>query len=188
MNQKMNKKIKGQVFCLGDHINTDQIIPAKHLVYKTNDPEERKLYGKFALSGLPVGHDYPFVEKNETKSPYRIILAGKNFGCGSSREHAPLALKEAGVQIVIAQSYARIFYRNSVDGGFFPPMETLTPLNKEHSFQTGDDVLVDLEQSFLKNERTGETVELKNLGFIQEIIDAGDLFTYAKQKGLTNGK
>jgi 3-isopropylmalate/(R)-2-methylmalate dehydratase small subunit len=184
----MDKKIEGKVFCLGNHIDTDQIIPAKHLVYKTNDPEERKLYGKFALSGLPVGHDYPFVEKNETKSPYRIILAGKNFGCGSSREHAPFALKEAGIQIVIAQSYARIFYRNSVDGGFFPPMETLTPVDINQSFKTGDEVLVDLEQPFLENKRTGEKVELKNLGFIQEIIEAGDLFSYAQKKGLTNEK
>ena len=182
----MDKIIKGQVFCLGDHIDTDQIIPAKHLVYKTNDPEERKFYGKFALSGLPAGHDYPFVEKNKIKSNYKVILARKNFGCGSSREHAPLALKEAGIQIVIAQSYARIFYRNAVDGGFFPPMETFSSFKDDHSFKTGDEVIVNLEKSFLENARTGEKIKLKDLGFIKEIIDAGDLFTYAQKKGLTN--
>ena len=84
----MEKIIKGKIYCLGDNIDTDQIIPAKHLVYKTNDPEERKLYGRFALSGLPVGHEYPFVEKNENESIYQIIFAGKNFGCGSSRNRS----------------------------------------------------------------------------------------------------
>ena len=173
----MDNLIKGQVFCLGDNIDTDQIIPAKHLVYKTNDPEERKLYGKYALSGLPKGG--PFVSEGKYKSSFNIIIAGKNFGCGSSREHAPLALKEAGVEVVIAKSFARIFYRNSVDGGFFPPMEyKTTPI-----FKTGDQAEVDLENSLLKNVRTGEAVELGELGFIKEIIKAGDIFSYAKQKG-----
>ena len=173
----MNDLIKGQVFCLGDNIDTDQIIPAKHLVYKTHDPEERKLYGKYALSGLPKGG--PFVAEGKYKSTFNIILAGKNFGCGSSREHAPLALKEAGVDVVIAKSFARIFYRNSVDGGFFPPMEYKTlPF-----FKTGDSAEVDLKKSILKNVRTGETVELSELGFIKEIIEAGDIFSYAKKKG-----
>ena len=63
----------------------------------TDDPEEGKLYGRFALSGLPVGHEYPFVEKNENESVYQIIFSGKNFGCGSLREHALLALKVAGI-------------------------------------------------------------------------------------------
>ena len=184
----MEKFIKGKVFCLGDNIDTDQIIPAKHLVYKTNEPEERKLYGKFALSGLPVGNEYPFVEKNENKSVYSIIFAGKNFGCGSSREHAPLALKVAGIQIVIAQSYARIFYRNSVDGGFFPPMETEELVLKNHSFKTGDEVLVNLEENFIEKNKTGEKIKLKSLGFIKEIIEAGDLFIFAQKKGLTNEK
>ena len=184
----MKNIIKGKVFCLGDNIDTDQIIPAKHLVYKTNDPEERKLYGRFALSGLPIGHEYPFVEKSENKSVYRIIFAGKNFGCGSSREHAPLALKEAGIETVIAQSYARIFYRNSVDGGFFPPMEVFDNNSRDHFFKTGDDVLVNLKENYIEKIETGEKIKLKSLGFIQEIIEAGDLFAYAQKKGLTNGK
>ncbi len=184
----MENIIKGKVFCLGDNIDTDQIIPAKHLVYKTNDPEERKLYGRFALSGLPIGHEYPFVEKSENKSVYRIIFAGKNFGCGSSREHAPLALKEAGIETVIAQSYARIFYRNSVDGGFFPPMEVFDNNSRDHFFKTGDDVLVNLKENYIEKIETGEKIKLKSLGFIQEIIEAGDLFAYAQKKGLTNEK
>ena len=78
MNQKkINKTIKGQVFCLGDHIDTDQIIPAKHLVYKTNDPEEIKQYVKFALSGHHVGHKNPYVVRKEDKSPYKIIRREK---------------------------------------------------------------------------------------------------------------
>jgi len=183
----MKKKIKGSIYCLGDNIDTDQIIPAKHLVYSIEDSEERKNYGKFSLSGLPKGHrglpfgEVNFVKDNDYKSPFKIIIAGKNFGCGSSREHAPLSLKEAGVELVVAKSYARIFYRNCIDGGFFPPVEF-----KEYShdfLETGDEVEVDLVQNTLTQLKSGTTVNLCSLGFIQEIIEAGDLFSYAKKKG-----
>src|SRR3990172_430782 len=126
----MKNIIKGKGYVLCNDIDTDQIISAQHLVYSLSDPEERKQYGRYALSsvpdglaGLPAGN-VRFVNEGECLYQFNIIIAGKNFGCGSSREHAPVALNIAGVEAVVAESYARIFYRNSVDGGFFVPFET----------------------------------------------------------------
>ncbi len=101
-------KITGKVYVAGDNVDTDQIIPAKHLVYNTHSPEERKLYGKFAMSGVPEEISglpkggIKFVKEGEFESEFDIIVGGKNFGCGSSREHAPLALQVAGVKAVVA--------------------------------------------------------------------------------------
>src|SRR2546430_2099053 len=125
----MRDVIRGKAYVLGHNIDTDQIIPAKHLVYSLADPEERKLYGTYALSGvpdqaagLPAGH-VKFVPDGQHRSEFRVLVAGKNFGCGSSREHAPVALQIAGVEAVVAESYARIFYRNAVNGGLLVPFE-----------------------------------------------------------------
>src|SRR5690606_9120386 len=143
----MSQIIRGKAFVLGENIDTDQIIPAAHLIYSLTNPEERKLYGKYALSnvpeaksGLPFG-GIPFVNEGEYNSEYSVVVSGKNFGCGSSREHAPFALREAGVQAVVAPSYARIFYRNSVDGGFVKPIESFDDLSGV--VKTGDEVEID---------------------------------------------
>ena len=144
----MEQIIEGKAYVLGDDIDTDQIIPAEHLVYSLSDPEEKKNYGKFALSGvpknnagLPDGNEL-FVGKGKFESEYTIIIGGKNFGCGSSREHAPACLKIAGIKAVVAKSYARIFYRNSVDGGFFIPFESSDKiLEKTH---TGDNLTINV--------------------------------------------
>ena len=104
----MKNIIAGKAFVLGNDIDTDQIIPAAHLVYKLDDPEEKKNYGKFALSGVPIeksglpSGNIPFIKDGEWQSDYKIIIAGKNFGCGSSREHAPVALEIAGIEAVVA--------------------------------------------------------------------------------------
>lgn len=184
----MDDKIKGKAFVLGNDIDTDQIIPAHHLVYRTDDEEERKNYGRYALSsvpdeasGLPNGH-IPFIKEGEWQSEYRIIIGGKNFGCGSSREHAPLAMDIAGVQAVVAQSYARIFFRNSVNGGYLVPFETPNPLLDK--IKTGDEVEIDVKASQLKNLTTGETYPLNPLGDVEEILRAGDVFEYAKASGM----
>ncbi|MCH6581165.1 MAG: hypothetical protein IH802_12505, partial [Nitrospinae bacterium] len=119
----MKKKICGRAFVLGKNIDTDQIIPAEHLVYSLSDPEESKNYGKFALSGVPEKDsglpkgNIPFVEDGQYRSQFNIIIGGSNFGCGSSREHAPACMKIAGVEAVVAESYARIFYRNALNLG-----------------------------------------------------------------------
>lgn len=186
----MQTSIRGKAYVLGDDIDTDQIIPAEHLIYSMTDPEERKLYGKYANIGVPAGQrglpdgNIPFVEQTEgnSVSDYQIIIGGKNFGCGSSREHAPFALAEAGAKAVIAEFYARIFYRNCVNGGFLVPCEATQRLVDEIS--TGDDVEVDLTACKLIDHTTGKTYDLKELGDVKPIIDAGGVFAYAKQAGM----
>ena len=181
-------KISGKAYVAGDNIDTDQIIPARHLVYNTHSPEERKLYGKFAMSGVPEEESglpkgsIKFIKDGEFQSEFSIIVGGKNFGCGSSREHAPLALQVAGVKAVVAQTYARIFYRNSVDGGFVMPLESVDNIHK--SFSTGDQVEIDLEANKITNKSTGKSFALRPLGDAADIINAGGLFAYARKIGM----
>ena len=184
----MGKVITGRAYVLGDNIDTDQIIPAEHLVYSLNDPEEKKNYGKFALSGVPKnGAGLPegnksFVEEEKFESEYTIIIGGKNFGCGSSREHAPACLKIAGIQAVIARSYARIFYRNSVDGGFFIPFEFSDEIDND--ICTGDILTINIETGILTNDSSGKTFELQPLGEVAGIVEAGNIFEYARKAGM----
>ena len=187
----MKKSIHGKVYVLGDNIDTDQIIPAEHLVYSLTDPEERKLFGRYALSsvppaeaGLPDGH-IPFVAEGQFTSVFKIIIAGKNYGCGSSREHAPFALREAGIEAVVAESYARIFFRNCVNGGFLIPIET--PGRLIHAFDTGDEAQIDLEHNTIRNLTRDREHPLNPLGDILPIIEAGDVFAYARQAGFYEG-
>ena len=181
----MDSTIKGKVYVLGDDIDTDQIIPAQHLAYSMTDPEERKLYGKYANIGVPEGQrglpdgNIPYVNEGQTTTEYAIIVGGKNFGCGSSREHAPFALAEAGSKVVIAEFFARIFFRNCVNGGFLVPYETPNKLIEEVS--TGDDCEVNLEENTFTNHTTGKSYPLNPLGDAKPIIDAGGVFAYAKQ-------
>lgn len=183
----MKKIIKGRAYVLGNNVDTDQIIPAEHLVYSLSDPEEKKNYGRFALSGVPAegaglpdGH-IPFIEEGH-QSPYTIIIGGKNFGCGSSREHAPACMEIAGVQAVVAESYARIFYRNSIDGGFFIPFETPNRLVDE--IKTGDSLEIDVAANTLTNHTQNKKLPLNPLGDVLDIIEAGNIFEYAKKAGL----
>lgn len=187
----MEQIIKGKAYVLGDDIDTDQIIPANYLMYNPAIPEERKLFGKYALcgvpeaqAGLPGGH-VPFVDQADPKnarSEYTVVIGGRNFGCGSSREHAPLALAEAGVKAVVAEFYARIFYRNSINGGYLIPFEADQRLVEK--FKTGDEVEIDVTAGKLKNRRTGEAFPLKPLGDVAPIIEAGGVFEYAKKSGM----
>ena len=184
----MKKIIEGLAYVLGNDIDTDQIIPAEHLVYSLSDPDEKKNYGKFALSGVPDDQaglpngNIPFTEGESFESKYSIVVGGKNFGCGSSREHAPACMEIAGVKAVIAQSYARIFYRNSVDGGFFIPFECDTRLVED--IKTGDDLKIDLTENTLTNKTQEKTYDLKSLGEVIEIIEAGNIFEYARKTGM----
>lgn len=184
----MEKIIKGKAFVLGDNIDTDQIIPAEHLVYSLSDPEESKKYGRFALSGVPLKDSglpfggIPFVEGDNYQSNYNIIIGGANFGCGSSREHAPFSLKVAGVKVIVAESYARIFYRNCVDGGFVIPYET--PIKLNDKIKTNDVIEINLINNVLKNITTGSESKLNPLGDILPIIEAGNIFEYARQNNM----
>ena len=184
----MDTIIKGKAYVLGDDIDTDQIIPAHHLVYNLDDSEERKKYGVFALSGVPLDKaglpqgNMPFIIDGSFTSEYQIIIAGKNFGCGSSREHAPVALNVAGVQVVIATSYARIFYRNAVDGGYLIPFESGVDLSRK--VQTGDLIEIYLNEGSLKNVSRHYSYPLKSLGEVADIVEAGGIFGYAKIQGI----
>lgn len=184
----MNKIIKGKTYVLGDNIDTDQIIPAEYLIYSITDPEESKIYGKHALSsvppanaGLPIGN-IPFVKQDEFLSEFSIIIAGSNFGCGSSREHAPFALQKAGVSAVISQSYARIFYRNAIDGGFIIPLESISKLNDK--IKTGDELEINLDSGILKNFSDGAEYSTNSLGEAFSIVEAGGLFEYARKNNM----
>lgn len=184
----MKEIIEGLAYVLGNDVDTDQIIPAEHLVYSLSDAEEKKNYGRYSLSGVPRdGAGLPdggqsFVPEGEYRSRYSIIIGGKNFGCGSSREHAPACLQIAGIQAVVAESFARIFYRNSIDGGFFIPLETPVHLYKE--IRTGDSLEIDTKNYSLTNRTQNKNYNLKPLGDIIEILKAGNIFQYAKKAGL----
>ncbi len=180
--------ITGKAYVLGDNIDTDQIIPAQYLTFNPSIPEEYKQFGKYALSsvppaqsGLPKGH-IPFHTDDEFVSPYKIIIAGKNFGCGSSREHAPIALDAAGIECVIAEFYARIFYRNAVNGGYLIPFESADRLCDR--ICTGDELKVDVQKSLLTNFTTREEWKLKPLGEVAPILEAGGVFNYARSVGM----
>ncbi len=184
----MDSVIRGEAYVVGDAIDTDQIIPAEHLVYSLKRPDERRLYGRYAMSGvpasgqgLPQGH-VPFTALDSFRSRFTFVVAGTNFGCGSSREHAPFALAEAGARAVIAESYARIFFRNTVDGGFLIPFECIERLISR--IQTGDMLELDTVQARLTNEDRGDSFTLRPLGDVARILQAGDVFAYARQAGL----
>ena len=185
----MNNTIRGKAFVLGDNIDTDQIIPAKFLAYNPSDPAERKYFGMYAMDGVPAGQSglpsgtTRFVRPNEFKSDYSIVIGGKNFGCGSSREHAPLAIAEAGATCVVAEFYARIFFRNCINGGYLVPFES--PVRLVDEIKTGDELVIDLKASTLTNLSQGNKVyKLNSLGDVAPIIEAGGVFEYAKQSGM----
>lgn len=183
-----SKNINGSAFVLGKNIDTDQIIPAEHLVYSLTDPEERKYYGRYALSsvpgeesGLPEGN-IPFVEKDAFESQFNIIIGSTNFGCGSSREHAPAALQIAGVKAIVAPTYARIFYRNAVDGGFLIPHESEEDLSNK--ICTGDELEIDPEKHKIINHTQNTTYAIRPLGSVAEIVKAGGIFDYARTQNM----
>jgi 3-isopropylmalate/(R)-2-methylmalate dehydratase small subunit len=184
----MEKVIEGKAYVLGDNVDTDQIIPAQYLTFNPAVPAEYKMFGKYALSGVPVsqgglpkGH-IPFHDADEFVSPYTIIIAGRNFGCGSSREHAPVALAAAGIKTVVAEFYARIFFRNAVNGGYLIPLETSKRLCE--TICTGDHLTIDLTSGQLRNVSTGEVWSLMPLGEVAPIVEAGGIFAYARKSGM----
>jgi 3-isopropylmalate/(R)-2-methylmalate dehydratase small subunit len=184
----MKSIITGKAYVLGDNVDTDQIIPAHYLTLNPAIPEEYRQFGKHALSsvppaqaGLPKGH-VPFHTDDAFISAYKVIVAGKNFGCGSSREHAPIALDAAGIEAVVAESYARIFFRNSVNGGYLVPFEIAERLCDR--ICTGDEVRIDVSRGMLHNLTTGEKWQLKPLGDVAPILEAGGVFQYARKVGM----
>ena len=161
------KAAKGKVFRFGDNIDTDVIIPARYL--NSSDPKEL------------ATHCMEDIDKNfvNNVSTGDIIVANKNFGCGSSREHAPIAIKAAGVSCVIAETFARIFYRNAINIGL-PIIECKEAAD---DIKAGDIVNVDFDSGVITNETTGKTYQGQAFPeFMQKIIDSEGLVNYINNK------
>lgn len=157
----------GKVYKYGDNIDTDVIIPARHLV--TSDPKE---LAKHCMEDIDTDFAGSVKEGD-------IIVAGKNFGCGSSREHAPIAIKGAGIDCVIAPTFARIFYRNAFNTGL-PILESDEASEK---IQNGDEVTVDFKTGEIKNITRNETYSATPFPeFMTELINKGGLVNYVKEQ------
>ncbi|MDR1641238.1 MAG: 3-isopropylmalate dehydratase small subunit [Clostridiales bacterium] len=160
--------MSGIAYKYGDNVDTDVIIPARHL--STQDPKEL------------ASHCMEDIDKDFPKKvkPGDVIAAGKNFGCGSSREHAPIAILASGVSCVIASSFARIFYRNSINIGL-PIMECQEASEK---IKAGDEIEADFSTGKIKNLTTGETYQAEPFPqSILELIEAGGLVNRTKKRG-----
>ena len=161
------KEARGTVFKYSDNVDTDVIIPARYLA--TSEPSE---LAKHCMEDI----DKSFIKKVK---PGDIIVASKNFGCGSSREHAPIAIKAAGVSVVIAETFARIFYRNAIDIGL--PIVECKEAAEE--IQAGDTVSVNFDTGIITDETTGKTYKGQSFPpFMQQLIDAGGLIPYINSR------
>ena len=153
----MSNTITSKVFVVKDNIDTDQIIPAQYLTLVPTIAEEYE---------------------------YKIVIAGRNFGCGSSREHAPIAMGAAGVKVVVAESFARIFFRNCVATGELYPYDANERLCD--FVKTGDEATLDFDHDTLTVQ--GKTYSLKPLGEVRPVIDAGGIFNFARSSGMIAAK
>jgi 3-isopropylmalate/(R)-2-methylmalate dehydratase small subunit len=164
----MPMRFRGKVWKFGDNVDTDQIIPARYL--NTSDPYELAQH-------VMEDSEHPNFAKEHQQGD--IIVAGRNFGSGSSREHAPIAIKYAGVPVVVAKSFARIFFRNAINIGL-PIAEAPEAVDE---INHGDELEVDLESGIIRNLTRGK--EYKATKFpeeLQAILRAGGLMEYAKEK------
>jgi len=180
---RMQSVFSGAVYVVRDNIDTDQIIPAQYLNLVPTIAEEYEKLGSYALSGLPESL-YPtrFVKENQLDSEYAVVVGGRNFGCGSSREHAPIALGSAGCRIVLAEGFARIFFRNCVATGELYPCECVDRLCD--ILKTGEVVTVDLDAGTVTRKSDGKVFQFKPLGEVRPVVDAGGLFNYARSTGM----
>lgn len=156
---------QGKVWKIGDDIDTDLIIAARYL----NDASEENMKKHCLQDVIP---DFANVIKQGD-----ILVAGSNFGCGSSREHAPFAIKAAGIDVVVAKSFARIFYRNAVNIG----LPIVAAPDAVDRLDQGDELEIDVDKGLLINKTKGETYETEVFpDFIKEIIEKGNLLNYVK--------
>jgi 3-isopropylmalate/(R)-2-methylmalate dehydratase small subunit len=160
-------KLLGRAHIFADNINTDEIIPAKYL--KTLD---KAMLGKYCMSGIDGNFSKRIKEGD-------VIVAGENFGCGSSREHAPIAIKASGISCIIANSFARIFLRNSINIGL-PILEVKEKLK----INNGDLLDIDLKKGLILNKTTDKTFYATAFPeFLEEIIKDGGLIEWIKNRG-----
>jgi 3-isopropylmalate/(R)-2-methylmalate dehydratase small subunit len=167
MNSPDRLGLKGNAWKYGDDVDTDAIIPARYL--NTSDPVELARHCMEDIDTSFAGN----VSKGD------FIVAGKNFGCGSSREHAPIAIKAAGVSAVIARSFARIFYRNAFNMGL-PIFEAPEAVDE---IETCDRLVVDMDRGSLRNETKGKEYRFTPIPpFMQELVSAGGLLNYITKR------
>ena len=162
-------KFSGKAIKYGDNVDTDVIIPARYL----NTIDKKEL----------ASHCMEDIDKDFTKKVRSgdIMIAGSNFGCGSSREHAPIAIKESGISLVIAKSFARIFYRNSINIG----LAILEIPDAPDSIFEGDEIYADLDEGVITDKTTGESFKTQPFPeFIQKIISAGGLVEAIRSGGI----
>lgn len=165
-------KITGKTWKFGDDVDTDAIIPARYL--NTTDPAA-------LASHCMEDADPQFASRVK---PGEIIVAGKNFGCGSSREHAPIAIKASGVSCVLARSFARIFYRNALNMGL-PILECPEGADR---IQSGDELAIDLDSGLIENRTRNEKYTAQPIpAFMQKLIKAGGLMQYVKEQMAAQG-
>ena len=163
----MTQMLKGKVHKFGDHVDTDQIIPARYLVSSDE---------KFLAEHCMEVTDPDFVKRVQ---PGDIMVAGINFGCGSSREHAPISIRASGISCIIAWSFARIFFRNSINRGL-PILECPEAVD---ATDAGDEVEADLSTGTIRNLTKGQQFKAKPYEpFMMELLQAGGLIEYTKRR------
>ena len=183
----MQSVFTGPVYVVRDNIDTDQIIPAQYLNLVPTIPDEYEKLGSYALCGLPESlYQTRYVKEGHLDSDYPIVVGGRNFGCGSSREHAPIALGSAGCRVVLAEGFARIFFRNCVATGELYPCECTERLCDV--LKTSDVVTVDLDACTVTLQSSGKSYKFKPLGDVRPVVDAGGLFNYARKSGMIAAK
>jgi 3-isopropylmalate dehydratase small subunit len=161
---------RGRAWTFGDNVDTDQIIPAKYAIYSL---DEKKL-GEHALEGVPDNEGWA-----QKVSPGDIVVGGSNFGCGSSREIAPIAIRGAGISCVIADSYARIFFRNAINLGY----PILQSPQAAESIEQGDELEVDLEEGAIRNFTRGDEYQAEPFPeFMTELMRMGGLVPWVRKR------
>jgi 3-isopropylmalate/(R)-2-methylmalate dehydratase small subunit len=161
---------RGRAWKFGDNVDTDQIIPAKYAIYSL---DEKKL-GEHALEGVPDNEGWA-----QKVSPGDIVVGGSNFGCGSSREIAPIAIRGAGISCVIADSYARIFFRNAINLGY----PILQSPRAAEAIEQGDELEVDLEEGAIRNFTRGDEYRAEPFPeFMTELMKMGGLVPWVRKR------
>ncbi len=164
------KVIRGRAWRFGNNVDTDQIIPAKYAIYSLDEKE----LGKHAMEGVPDKETWA-----SKVAPGDILVAGSNFGCGSSREIAPVAIRGAGIALVIADSYARIFFRNAINMGY----PILQSPQAAEAVQEGDELEVDLELGIVRNFSRGDEYRSEAFPtFMNELLQMGGLVPWVRRR------
>ena len=167
----MSAMIRGRAWTFGNNVDTDQIIPAKYAIYSL---DEKKL-GEHAMEGVPGNED----GWSKKISAGDILVAGSNFGCGSSREIAPVAIRGAGVSVVVADSFARIFFRNSINLGF----PILQSPQAAEAIKEGDELEIDLDEGVIRNFTQGDEYRCDAFPpFMNELIKMGGLVPWVRER------